>query len=63
MSGQGTGTVKLLKTDNVYLLRQQVQFFRVTKLIIIYRVLIQRVRIVCARFLDLVQILGNRVMQ
>lgn len=64
MSGQATGTVKLLKMHNVYWLRQQVQFFRVMKLIIIiYRVLVQRVCVVCARFLDLVQILGDGVMQ
>lgn len=64
MSGQATGTVKLLKMHNVYWLRQQVNFFRVTKLIIIiYRVLVQRVCVVCARFLDLVQILGDGVMQ
>lgn len=64
MSGQATGTVKLLKMHNVYWLRQQVNFFRVMKLIIIiYRVLVQRVRVVCARFLDLVQILGDGVMQ
>lgn len=64
MSGQATGTVKLLKMHNVYWLRQQVNFFRVMKLIIIiYRVLVQRVRVVCTRFLDLVQILGDGVMQ
>lgn len=62
MSGKATGTVKLPKMHNVYWLR--VQFLRVMKLILImYRVLVQGVCIVCARFLDLVQILSDGVMQ
>lgn len=64
MSGKATGTVKLPKMHNVYWLRQQVQFLRVmTLILIIYRVLVQGVCIVCARFLDLVQILSDGVMK
>ena len=62
MLGQATGSVILLMMHKVYWLRK-VQFLRESKLIILYRVLVQRVSIVCARFLDLVQVFCDGIMQ